>query len=273
MTLPNGALAPVDDGNVDFSYYFGAAPTDAEDAAAFAWRWANAPTPYDTEGSVDLSADSLIAYDDAVAPAPPPGSPTRFSFEGGAAVFRSGWDSDATNVVVLGEHGPAMELGRDRDGLGKIASAAHEQPDTGSFSLGAFGERLLLDPGYLTYPQRDLVGTATDHNMILVDGKGPLDPFLASIQWVGDLAGPPPVDGQATISGTHDTALLDTARVTSRYRDTEVDRRFFFVDDRYLIVADTMTATAGGDTDVHLAAPRQRRRDQWRYLHRDDVRR
>lgn len=244
MTLPNGALAPVDDGNIDFSYYFGAAPTDPKDAAAFAWRWANAPTPYDTEGSVDLAADSLIAYDDSVVPKPPAGSPTRFYFEGGNAVFRSGWDTDATTAVVLGEHGAAMELGRDRDGLGKIASAAHEQADTGSFSFGAFGERLLLDPGYMTYPERDLVGKSTDHNMILVDGKGPLDPFLASIQWVGDLAGLPPVDGQATISGTHDTALVDTARVTSRYRNTNVDRRFFFVDDRYMIVADTLqTAT------------------------------
>lgn len=245
MTLPNGALAPVDDGNVDFSYYFGAAPSVPEDAAAFAWRWANAPTPYDTDGSIDLSADSLIAYDDGVVPAPPSGSPTRFYFEGGNAVFRSGWDADATTAVVLGEHGTAMELGRDREGLGKIASAAHEQADTGSFSLDAFGQRLLLDPGYMTYPQRDLVGKATDHNMILVDGQGPLDPFLASIQWVGDLAGLPPVDGQATISGTHDSALLDTARVTSTYRDTKVDRRFFFVDDRYVIVADAVQAAAG----------------------------
>lgn len=244
-SLPNGALAPVDDGNVDFSYYFGAAPTTPADAAAFAWRWANAPTPYDADGSIDLAADSLIAYDDSVTPSPPAGSPTRFYTEGGTAVFRSGWDTDATNAVVLGEHGAAMELGRDRDGLGKIASAAHEQPDTGSFTLNAFGQRLLLDPGYLTYPERGLVGKATDHNLVLVDGKGPLDPFLASIQWVGDLAGAPPVDGQATISDTRDTALLDTARVTTRYASTDVARRFFFVDDRYLIVADTLYNESG----------------------------
>jgi hypothetical protein len=244
-TLPNGALAPIDDGNVDFSYYFGAAPTTAADAPAFAWRWANAPTPYDTEGSIDLSADSLIAYDDSVVPAPPPGSPTRFSAEAGTAVFRSGWDADATQAVVLGEHGAAMELGRDREGNGKIASAAHEQPDTGSFSLGAYGRPLLLDPGYLTYEQRGLVGKASDHNLVLVDGKGPLDPFLASIQWVGDLAGLPPVDGQATISDTVDTALLDTARVASRYAGTDVSRRFFFVDDSYLVVADTLQSAPG----------------------------
>ena len=244
LTLPNGALAPVDDGNVDFSYYFGAAPTTPQDAAAFAWRWANAPTPYDADGSIDLAADSLIAYDDSVIPAPPSGSPTRFYSEGGNAVFRSGWDANATTAVVLGEHGAAMELGRNREGLGQIASAAHEQPDTGSFTLHAFGERLLLDPGYLTYPERNLVGKASDHNLILVNGQGPADPFLASIQWVGDLAGLPPVDGQATISATRDTPFLDTARVTSSYAATKVARRFFFVDDRYLVVADTLSSAA-----------------------------
>ena len=245
MTLPNGSLAPIDDGNVDFSYYFGAAPTTPADAAEFAWRWANAPTPYDTDGSVDLAADSLIAYDDSVIPAPPSGSPTRFYPEGGDAVFRSDWTPDATTAVVLGEHGAAMELGRDREGLGKIASAAHEQPDTGSFLLHAFGERLLLDPGYLTWEDRGLVGKATDHNLILVDGHGPADPFVASVVWYSNLAGPPPVDGQATITDTRDTPFLDTARVTTAYATAKVDRRFFFVDDRYVVAADTLQAAAG----------------------------
>ena len=42
MTLPDGSLAPVDDGNPYRCYYFGAAPSG--DAAA-AWRWANCPAP------------------------------------------------------------------------------------------------------------------------------------------------------------------------------------------------------------------------------------
>ena len=247
MTMPNGALAPIDDGNVDFSYYFGAAPTTPADAAAFAWRWANAPTPYDTDGSVDLSADTLAAYEDSTVPSPPSGSPTRFYREGGDAVFRSDWGPTATTAVVLGEHGPAMELGRDRTGLGQVASAAHEQPDTGSFFLDSFGEKLLLDPGYMTYGQRGLVGKAPDHNLVLVDGAGPADPFFPSIFWVNDPAGlPPALDGQATITDTRDTTFLDTARVTSAYANTEVQRRFFFVDDRYVISADTLQAAAGG---------------------------
>jgi hypothetical protein len=246
MTVPDGSMAPVDDGNPGRTYYFGALAQDSPEAGAFAWRWANAVTPYDSDGSISLAADEILAYDDtAVTPAPPSGSPTAFYPEAGNAIFRSDWGPDAVESIVLGEHGAAAELGRDRDGLGRSASAAHEHPDSGSFMLYAYGERLLLDPGYLTFPTRSLVNKATDHNVVLVDGKGPEDPFLPSILWNSDPAGSPGVDGQATISDTFDTSFLDGARVTARYgepaaRAADVSRRFLFADDRYLVVDDTL---------------------------------
>ena len=94
-----------------------------------------------------------------------------------------------------------MELGRDREGLGQPASAAHEHPDTASYQLHAFGERLLLDPGYLTFETRSEVNKASDHNIVLVNGTGPFDPFFASIRWIADRAGLPPGDGEATMTG------------------------------------------------------------------------
>jgi hypothetical protein len=246
LTLPDGGLAPIDDGNVDFSYYFGAAATDPDVAAAFAWRWANAPTPYDTDGSIDLAADAIASYDDSVEPAPPDGSPTRLDDESGTAVFRSGWDPDAVEVVGLGEHGAAMELGRDRNGLGQIASAAHEHPDTASFLMHAYGERLLLDPGYLTFETHDDVDKATDHNLVLVNGTGPYPPFFASILWAANPAGPPPnSDGEATMTGLADTAAWDRTRVDTDYAGAHLTRRFEFVDDRYLVTFDAVTATPG----------------------------
>jgi hypothetical protein len=245
LTLPDGSLAPIDDGNVGFAYYFGLAPADEADAPAFAWRWANAPVPYDTDGSVDLAADALAHFDDSILAAPPGGSPTRIDDESGTAVFRSDWSTDAVQVVALGEHGAAMELGRDRNGLGQVASAAHEQPDTGSYLLHAYGERLLLDPGYLTYPERLLVGRATDHNIVLRNGNGPQEAFIPSILWVNDPAGLPDVDGAATITGLADTATWDRAQVDSAYAGADFTRRFEFVDDRYLVTADTVTGTPG----------------------------
>ncbi len=245
VTLPDGGLAPIDDGNVGFSHYFGIVPADPADAAAFVWRWANAPTPYDTDGSIDLAADSLAFFDDAVVPAPPAGSPTRLDDESGTAVFRSDWSPDAVQVLALGEHGAAMELGRDRDGLGRPASAAHEHPDSGSYLMHAYGERLLLDPGYLTFAQRGLVNAASDHNIVLVDRTGPQDPFGPSIAWTNDLAGLPDVDGAATMSGLSDTARWDRAQVDTAYAGAQVRRRFEFVDDRYLVTFDRVRASAG----------------------------
>jgi hypothetical protein len=244
LSLPDGSLAPIDDGNVGYSYYWGALPQDGPDAGAYAWRWAHAPVPYDSDGSVDMAADQIVAFDDGVTPTPPLGSPTRFYLDGGNAVFRSDWGPDAVTSVVLGEHGAAMELGRDREGNGRLASAAHEHADPGSFLLHAFGERLLLDPGYLTWETRSEVNQPGDHNDILVNGSGPKDPFVGSILWNANFAGPPPVDGQATVSEAFDTPFLDGARVTTRYGTpaTDVSRRFLFADDRYLVVDDAVAA-------------------------------
>ena len=57
-------------------------------------------------------------------PTPPVGSPTRLDDEAGTAVFRSDWSADAVQVVALGEHGAAMELGRDREGRGRPGFSA-----------------------------------------------------------------------------------------------------------------------------------------------------
>lgn len=239
MTLPDGSLAPIDDGNPGRSYYFGLAPGD--EAAAFAWRWANAPAPYDTEGNVDLSVDAIVAYDDSVVPVPPAGSATAFYVEGGSAVFRSDWSSDAVMAVVQAEHDTASEFGRDRQGRG-VGPQSHEHAEPGAFLLHAFGERLLLDPGYLDFANRGLVNRPQDHNIILVDDMGPVDYLTGSVSWRGK-AGRPPVDGNAMLSSTLDSGFIDTATVTSRYgqprtRAAEVERRFLFADDHYLVIAD-----------------------------------
>ena len=152
-TLPNGALAPIDDGNVDFSYYFGAAPTDPEDAAAFAWRWANAPTPYDTDGSIDLvgrladrvrrlgrARSARRAHRRASTPrvatrcSAAAGTPTRRPRSSSASTARR-WSSAATATATARSRPPRTS-----------------RPTPAASRSHAFGERLLLDPGYLTLP-------------------------------------------------------------------------------------------------------------------------
>lgn len=247
-TLPDGTMAPIDDANPGRSHYFGLVPTWLPDARAAYWRWAGTPQAYETDGSIDLAADTIAAYDDTIAPRPPDWAPTQFYVEGGNAIFRSAWADDAVVAIALGEHDAASEFGRDRTGAGRWPQS-HEHPDPGSFMFNAFGERLALDPGYLTFTTHGLVNKPEHHNIVLVDGEGPGDYLLASLRWGLDTAGRPPADGQATISDTIDSDIVDAATVSTRYgtptdRAAEIHRRFLFADDRYLVVSDAIAGPA-----------------------------
>jgi hypothetical protein len=253
VTLPDGSMAPIDDTNVGRSYFHGMF-SSLPDAPIHHWAWAHAFRAYESFGSIDLAADEIVAYDDASAPEEPGGSPTAFYVEGGDAVFRSDWSPEAVYALVLAEHGTASEFGRDKQGLGVPFAASHEQAEPGSFLLHAFGERLAIDPGYFTFPTRGSVAKPQHHNVILVDGKGPGDPFDATIRWTADLSTEPPADGLSTLSGTLDTGFLDAATADSSYAGTlpdflggagdddvppaRITRRFLFPEQRYLVVAD-----------------------------------
>jgi hypothetical protein len=249
MTLPDGALAHIDDGNPGRSYFFGLTPPESPMAPHFAWRWANAPNHYESVGNIDVAAESIAIYDDTVVPAPPGGSPTAFYMEGGNAIFRSDWSDDAVVAIVLGEHDTASEFGRDRDGLA-VAPESHEHPEPGAFMLHAYGEALALDPGYFSFTTKSLVDQPEHHNIVLVDGVGPVNYLRASVDWLADPAGRPPADGHATLSHAIDTEFIDAVRVTTRYgmaagRDALIQRRFLFVADQYLVIADTATTKDG----------------------------
>lgn len=251
MTLPDGSMAAIDDGNPGRSYYFGMVPPGLPWAAAAAWRWANAPQPLDTDGNVDLGADAIALFDDSIVPAPPDGPTTAFYHAGGNAIFRSDWSSDAVLVNVQAEHDTASEFGRDRDGRG-VSPQSHEHAEPGAFLMHAFGERLAIDPGYLSFAERGLVNRPEHHNVILVDGKGPVDYLTASFDWQDDPFAAPPADGQAYLSEAIDGAFLDAATVRTSYglapaRRTDIARRFLFADDRYLAIFDEVESP--GDTE------------------------
>jgi hypothetical protein len=257
MTLPNMALAPLDDGYVGRAHTFGILPQDHPDAPAFHWAWAREntahepgwPHPYETNANIELAVDSIVIHDDAVDPAEPEGATTRFYMEGGHAVFRSDWSRDAVMAVVTGEHDTAYSFGRDRHGRAVIPDS-HEHADPGSFLLNAYGERLIMDPGYLDFGRHYDVNQGEHHNIILSEGAGPVDCLAASVGW-GLLGsdGPPPSygNGMAYLSDTLDTDFLDAVRVTTSYgrhvkKRADIVRRFLFVNESYLVIADQVTA-------------------------------
>lgn len=251
MSLPDGSFAHIDDGNVGRVHYFGALPPDPDPGwdEAYAWRWDRSPARFETDGNIDLGADSLITYDPDRALSPPVGGATRFYPQGGSAILRSGWGEDDVVAVVQGEQGAAAQLGRDRDGLG-VGPQSHEHMDPGGFMFYAFGQRLALDPGFLRFAERFKVNQSRHHNMVLVDGRGTVDYLGSSLAWpVQGLEGPPFADGMASMVDTVDTGFVDAVRVRSRYGrglvggyegGVLVDRRFLFPDHRYLVIADTL---------------------------------
>lgn len=267
VMLPDGSLAPYDDGNVGRRHYYGLAPAaTAADAQELHWAWAlsresqylAAPYPYPTDGNIELAPDALFGFDDSVTPRAPAGSPTRIYPEGGVAVFRSGWEQDDVIAVVLGEHGVAASFGRGPEGE-PVFPDSHEHADPASFMLYAYGERLMLDPGYLDFTRRLEVNRPEDHNLILVDGRGPVDYLDASLTW-GTLSpdAPPPADGMAYLSDAFDSSWADGITVTTQYGagrygapgGADIERRFVFASNRYLVIADHVVSSVSGARQV-----------------------
>jgi len=264
LMLPDGSLAAHDDGNIGRRHYYGLAPAKDDDLSEMYWAWGlsrqsqylAAPYPNPTDGNIELAPDALFAFDDSVTPRPPGGSPTRIYETGGVAVFRSGWEQDDTVAVVLGEHDVAASFGRGPDG-DPVYPDSHEHADPASFMLSAYGERLMLDPGYLEFWRRFDVNRPQDHNMILVDGRGPVDYLKASNDWGTfgpDLA--PPADGMAYLSASFDSAHADGVTVRTEYGageygapgGAEIERRFVFASNRYLVIADRAVSTEAGQS-------------------------
>lgn len=257
MTLPDGSLVHIDDGNPGRSHYFGTARPDSPEIAAYYWRWANAPSPFEVDGNVNLGPDALVLYDPSVVPAPPTGSPTAFYPEAGNAIFRSDWSDAAIMAVALAEYDTASLFGRDRDGRG-LGPQGHEHAEPGSFLLHAYGERMALDPGYFSFFSRGKVAQAEHHNLILVDGAGPVGYLGASFAFASS-SERPAAEGHARMSDTLDTDFLDAARVTTSYgfgpagpyaEAPLIERRFLFGDDRYLLVADRVTSRDGAPHEL-----------------------
>jgi hypothetical protein len=181
-------------------------------------RWRQERIPQAPGGRL-YEVEFLCAFDDRVPARTPPWDRTAFFPQGGMAVLGDGWSAEGFYLLLLGE---------DRQAL----ASGHEQIDPGHLVLHAFGRELLADPA--AGPQgresedRSWYLSAQAHNMLLVDGRGPLNnPFS------GDRLG-----GRLThcFSGS----LLSGAAVQMRYADTRIQRSVFFLGRRYYLLVDRL---------------------------------
>ena len=217
LRLPNGRRPNIDDGHLDdfYGHYLAAVQANG---GIHRWDWENNERGLYVRQFSEM--DAIALYDDSVSAQEPTHGPSVFMPGAGDAVFRSDWSDAATYMLLRGENGIAREHG-----------FAHEHPDGTSFVLYAGGEMLALDAGYINFDNHDKVNKGSNHNVVLVDGKGPPRRILPVVGTIGDR-------NDAFIEGFFTSAASDYAEVRAAYRGVELRRRVFFADHRYFIVAD-----------------------------------
>jgi len=221
LRLPSGQRPPLGDGR--FIPLTGVALLSRYTGEGrFLWDWLeNTERPMEMTYSLDLVPYHLVHVPDDVVPEPPAWT-HRFLTEAGHAVFRSGWDPDARWLLLVGESGPARQ-------------AIHDHVDSTSFSLAAYGEYLLLDPGYYKPSENDNAETAQSwaHNVVLIDGRSAPDKGLLTNFG----------DSDAAIRHANEWTRLAYAEAHQTYQETTIERSVAFVRDRYFVVGDRLATT------------------------------
>ncbi|MCA9517811.1 MAG: heparinase II/III family protein, partial [Myxococcales bacterium] len=214
-TTPNARTVPTDDGNP--STWPGGLLAALFDDPHLLWRWD--ATGYATPR---CATATFAALDPAMTAADPDWPLETFLPEAGFSVLRSDFGPDALYLHVNHERGVVREAG-----------FSHEHADNLSLVLHAFGEPLVIDPGYIDYTNHKKVRYATDHNLVLVDGAGPdFSPFDDLVQ------AQPNCDA---FLHDHDVdATFATLIASSKYAGAEVRRRVVRVANRWVIVADSL---------------------------------
>jgi hypothetical protein len=204
--MPSGNTAPVDDANV--SSLHGGLLATLYDAPVIRWNW-ELPRVGLYTGKQLVS--TFLGFDpDQVAEAPVPPL-DMFLADAGFSVLRSSLSTDASWLYV--QHEPYKM---------RLFGSSHEHADPLSFIVWARGEPLAIDPGYIDYANHGKVKYGKDHNIVLVDGKGP-EFFLDGL-----IQAPPNSDGFL-----HDHAvegLFTTLAASTKYENAELRRRFVRVD-------------------------------------------
>ena len=208
-------------------------PALQADAPAWVWDWMeNAAYPADTTRAMDLTAQHLARLDPALVAAAAPPSWTDAAFmDGGDVVLRGGWGVDDPWVLFVAEQGSARKT-------------LHDHVDGLSFSYAAYGEYLLLDPGYYKPSELDnaVTADADAHNVILVDGQGAPDKGLLTVWGDTDawLTGAERVGG----AGGGDGGGLAWTQAWQEYQGLRFTRDLLLVRDRYLRVLDRLDPAA-----------------------------
>jgi hypothetical protein len=228
LRLPWGHRAPLGDGRLRTTPNGGSLLTYYTGEGHYRWDWENNLTPRQMTHGANLIGHHLLYLDEEVEPKEPDWV-NRFMADAGNAIFRSGWDDDDLFLLLVAEEGSAR-------------MSLHDHVDGTSFQMAAYGEYLLIDPGY--YKPNELNNARTSapeaHNVVLIDGHGAPDKGLLT-----DFG-----DKDAFLKNFGETEHLAYSEAHQNYENTDIERSVLFVDNRYFIVADRLS-TAGTDSREH----------------------
>jgi len=229
IRLPDGRRPNFDDSHLSY-FYGGLLARSHPDGGVHRWDWESAAELYVPP---ELMPDFICNFDDSIPPEEPDWPPTAFMVEAGDAVFKDSWSRDAVYLLLKGEHGKARVNGR-----------GHEHPDATSFVISAYGKLLAIDSGYIGFDEHSLVNRPGNHNLILVDGKGPpIKEYEGNIIEVGS---------DAYIEDFFTTDFLDGAEVRTSYEGVNFRRLALFPGKRYFIIADDVDSESGPHTYSYL---------------------
>jgi len=140
----------------------------------------------------------------------------------GSVVFRSDYNKkEAIYLHLIAKNGDAL-----------TGAKGHHQGDATSFELYYNGEIMALDPGYPAAPYRDATDKPTDHNLVLVNGRGPEPPITDYVN-----------QNNATyIENAFSLGLTDYVELKSRWYGADLRRRVIFPHRRYFVVSDFVAA-------------------------------
>lgn len=239
LRMPDGMLPPFED-----TYRYAWFPEAASVAARvpelswLSWRnYLDATTlmePSRLSNELARNFDGRAEYllnDAALVPAGPPQPPAaplatrRIMPDAGYAVFRGGWEEDDLYVAFIGKHGIART---HRSPVG----SGHKQANEGAFLLHAGGELLAIEPGYHSSAERGALIFGENHNILLIDGKGP-----DSTSWGTFLFG-----ADATMGDTLTSPDAGAVTIRTAYQGADIERRAVVLGDRFVILTDRATS-------------------------------
>jgi len=220
---PDGLTPPVDDANP------GSAPggllAAMFDDPAFLWNWQQPRVGYATPRA---TTSTFALLDPTMQATPPDWALDTFLPDAGYSVLRSSWDAGQLYVLAVHEHGNMRTSG-----------FSHEHADNLSFLVHAYGEPLIVDPGYIEWAEHHRVKYGRDHNLVLVDGEGPPYPLFDSVSQTA-----PETD--AWLYDWESDGGFTTLLAGSAYEGATIHRRLVRIDSRLIVVADTLVDDGGG---------------------------